>query len=291
MPGVLLAQRVDDVGGEAAVHRAVAAPQDHLGVAELLGGETTVGQLGVPHHAVVEGHAHLEHRGVAPEVLVGQEQHLAAGGAVRLLRERPLQRHVGVGGRADDPAVLAAERLDVGAGVHVGHGYDVVGHAGLDEGVPGVLDLGDPGHVGHRAPGRQVRQDHLLVRGREDVGGLGHEVHAAEDDELRLGTGRGVAGQLEGVAGDVREPDDLVALVVVAQHEHPRAQRGLGRLGPGDQVGVGGGGQVTGALDAALGGQVAPLAQRQERKVDDAHVVIVGRTGSDDEGSGHATTR
>ena len=125
----------------------------------------------------------------------------------------------------------------------------------------------------------------------EDVGRLGHEVHAAEDDELRLGTGRGVAGQLEGVAGDVREPDDLVALVVVAQHEHPLAQRGLGRLGPGDQVGVGGGRQVTGALDAALGGQVAPLAQRQERKVDDAHVVIVGRTGSDDEGSGHATTR
>ena len=68
--------------------------------------------------------------------------------------------------------------------------------------------------------------------GGEDVGRLGHEVDAAEDDVLGLGTGRGVAGQLEGVAGDVGELDDLVALVVVAQHEHPLAQRGLARPGP-----------------------------------------------------------
>ena len=32
----------------------------------------------VPDHAVVEGQPHLEHGGVAAEVLVGEEQHLRA---------------------------------------------------------------------------------------------------------------------------------------------------------------------------------------------------------------------
>ena len=72
----------------------------------------------------------------------------------------------------------------------------------------------------------------------EDVGGLGHEVHAAEDDELRLRPGRGVAGELEGVAGDVGELDDLVALVVVPEHEHaarraPPSPPGPAPPGPG----------------------------------------------------------
>ena len=49
---------------------------------------------------------------------------------------------------------------------------------------PGDLDLVGLGHVGHRAAGGQVGQDHLLVRRGEDVGGLGHEVDAAEDDEV-----------------------------------------------------------------------------------------------------------
>ena len=81
---------------------------------------------------------------------------------------------------------------------------------------------------------------------------LGHEVHAAEDDELGLRAGRRLAGQLEGVAGDVGELDDLVALVVVAQDEHPVAERRLGRAGARHQVRVAGARQVAGALDAAL---------------------------------------
>ena len=66
----------------------------------------------------------------------------------------------------------------------------------------------------------------------QDVGRLGHEVHAAEDDVRRLRAGGGLAGQLERVAGDVGELDDLVALVVVAEHEDPVAERRLGRAGP-----------------------------------------------------------
>ena len=71
----------------------------------------------------------------------------------------------------------------------------------------------------------------------EDVGRLGHEVHAAEDDELGVGPRRGVPGELERVAGDVGELDDLVALVVVPEHEHPVAERLLGLPGASDQRG------------------------------------------------------
>ena len=74
MPGILGAQLVDGVGGEAAVHRAVAAPQDHLRVAQLLGGQPAVGLARVPDDAVVERQPHLEHGGVAAQVLVGEEE-------------------------------------------------------------------------------------------------------------------------------------------------------------------------------------------------------------------------
>ena len=63
--------------------------------------------------------------------------------------------------------------------------------------LPGLLDGVDVGHVGHGAPGVEVGQDHLLVGAGEDVGRLGHEVHAAEDDVVGVaalggecGTGR-----------------------------------------------------------------------------------------------------
>ena len=249
--------------------RAVALPEDHLRVAELLGGEPAVGAVRVPDHAVVEREPHLEDGGVAAEVLVGEEQHL------RALLVGPLQGGLGVGRRADRAAVAAAERLDVGAGVHVGHRHDVVGDAGLLHGGPGVLDLPQPGHVGHRAAGGEVGEDHLLLGRGQDVGRLGHEVHAAEHDELRVRPGRRLAGELEGVAGDVGELDDLVALVVVAEHEDPRAQRLLGRLRARDQVGVGRRREVAGALDTALGAQVDTPAQGEQRQVDGGHVLIL----------------
>ena len=88
--------------------------------------------------------------------------------------------------------------------------------------------------------------------GGQDVGDFGHEVHAAEDDVLGLGPGGRVLGQLERVAGDVGELDDLVALVVVAEDEHRVAERRLGRAGPRHQRRVGAGGQLAGAVDAAL---------------------------------------
>ena len=85
------------------------------------------------------------------------------------------------------------------------------------------------------------------------------------------GPGRRVAGELERVAGDVGELDDLVALVVVAEHEDPLAERLLGGPGARDQVGVGGRGQVAGALDAALAVEVGAAAEGQQREVDGGH--------------------
>ncbi len=272
-PGDARAHVVHRVDGEPAVHRAVAAPEDHLGVAQLLGGQAAVRLVRVVEHAVVQRHAHLAHGGVAAQVLVGQEEHLLA------LLEGPLQRALGVGGGADGAAVPAGEGLDVGGGVHVRDRDGDVGYAGVGEDVPALGDLLGGGHVGHRTAGGEVRQDDLLGRAGQDVRGLGHEVHAAEDDELGLRAGGGVAGELERVAGDVRELDHLVALVVVAEDEDALAQRGLGLAGALDEVGVGGGGEIARALDAALAGGVGLAAEQQQRERRRAGVDAVGLSG------------
>ena len=193
----------------------------------------------VPDHAVVERAAEVAHGGVAAEVLVGQEEHLAALAAA--WSSAQVSAVFALRRGADRAAVPAGEGLDRRGGVHVGHRHGDVGDAGLDQLVPALLDLVDRGHVGHRAAGREVGQHHGLGVGGQDVGRLGHEVHAAEDDALGIRPGGGLLGQLEGVAGDVGELDDLVALVVVAEHERPGrrappwprgpAPRGRGRRG------------------------------------------------------------
>ena len=131
-------------------------------------------------------------------------------------------------------------------------GITVVGDAGVLQHLPALLDLVEGRHVGHRAAGGEVGQHHLLVVGGEDVGGLGHEVHAAEHDVVGLGALGGLLRELERVAGDVGELDDLVALVVVAEDEDLRAELVLGGPGPRDQRRVAGRRQVAGAVDAAL---------------------------------------
>ena len=67
-----------------------------------------------------------------------------------------------------------------------------------------------------------------LVRAREDVGRLGHEVHAAEDDVLRLRARGGRLGELERIAAEVGVADHLVALVVMAEDHEPLPERTLG---------------------------------------------------------------
>ncbi len=256
--GDALADVVDRVQREAAVHGAVAAPQDHLGGAQLVGGQAAVGLVGVVDHTVVEGHAHIADGGVAAQVLVGQEEDLLS------LLEGPVQRALGVGGGADRAAVLAGEGLDVGGRVHVRDGHHLLGNPGLGQDVPALGYLLGRRHIGHRAAGRQVGEDHLLVVAREDVGGLGHEVDTAEDDVLRVRPGGRVPRELEGVAGHIGELDDLVALVVVPEDEDLVAELLLGRAGALDEAGVGGGRQITGALHTALALRVGLAAEEEQ---------------------------
>ena len=84
----------------------------------------------------------------------------------------------------------------------------------------GGLEGGEVGPLaafGQRAGGLHVGQEHLAA-GIEDFGGLGHEVDAAEDDDVRRGL-LGTLGEGEAVAHVVGEGLDLVALVVMAEDD------------------------------------------------------------------------
>jgi hypothetical protein len=63
-------------------------------------------------------------------------------------------------------------------------------------------------------------------------------VHTAEDDVWGVRSPGRLLGQLEAVAHDIGEGDDLVPLVVVAEDEHPLPERGLGGAGALDQTRV-----------------------------------------------------
>ena len=110
---------------------------------------------------------------------------------------------------------------------------------------------------------------------------LGHEVHAAEDDELGLGPRGRLAGELERVARDVGELDDLVALVVVAEHERRVPSAARAARARSTRSGVAGAGRSPGALDAALGGQVDSAPQQQEgrrRRLGEGAVTLTRRS-------------
>jgi len=58
----------------------------------------------------------------------------------------------------------------------------------------------------------------------EYVGALGHEMHAAKDDVIGLGTCGCQLGQFERVAAKIGVLDDLVTLVVMPQNDEPLAK-------------------------------------------------------------------
>ena len=159
------------------------------------------------------------------EVLVGEEQHLAAFCTpFDLGAEGPLEHRPGVGRGAHGAPVLADERLQGGRRVHVGDGHQPVEIGDPTERLPGLFDLVEVGHVSHRAPGVEIGQHHLLVVTGQDVGRFGHEVHAAEDDVLGLGMLLGEHREAVRIAPGVGPAHDLVALVVVAEDEEPVAE-------------------------------------------------------------------
>ena len=219
-PGVLPAELGDVRRLEHLVDRAMPLPEQDLARDEGLLGVAAQREPGVPERHLAEGDAHGP-RGVPAEVLVGEEEDPAAAG------ERPVEDGPGVRRGADDPAVPAAEGLEVGRRVDVGDGGDLAHVHDRREVGPGGLDGVDVGHVGHAAPGGHVGEDDVDLGAGEDVGGLGHEVDAAEGDPAAvLALGRHPA-QLVRVAPEVGEADDLVLLIVVAEDQERVAQIGL----------------------------------------------------------------
>ena len=170
----------DLLRAEAHMHRAVALPQDETRGFDLLTGESAERLMRIPHHHLIERHIHLEERGVAAQVLIGQEQDLL------LLLPAPRQHGRGVGRRAHRAALLAHERLNRGRRVDVGDRHRARRHTELFELAPADLQFVGRGHVGHGAARREVWQNHLLMRQGEHIGALGHEMHAAEHDVLGL---------------------------------------------------------------------------------------------------------
>ena len=136
-------------------------------------------------------------------------------------------------------------------------------HAERAQLLPADFELIDRGHVGHRAAGGQVGQDDLLVRRAEDVGALGHEVDAAEDDEVGGVLAGGELRELQRVAGVVGELDDLVALVVVAEDDEAVAERGLGG----------------GDADVQLGVRQTEIGLRQRLALAEPRPFVVGQDG------------
>ena len=111
-----------------------------------------------------------------------------------------------VSARADD----VAERLHLGAAVDVGDGQKIrVGLLQFPEFVSRAAFL-------ERASGALVRQNHDLVRA-EDLGGLRHEMNAAEDDDIRL-RARRLLGEPQGIPDKIGHILNFRHLVVVGQN-------------------------------------------------------------------------
>jgi hypothetical protein len=103
---------IDRFQGEPAVHRAVPAPQDDPRSANLFAGQPSGWLVRVEDDAVRKREAELAHCGVAAQVLVGQEEHLAHSLNTTVLVKRPLHSGFRVARRADGAAVTPCERLD-----------------------------------------------------------------------------------------------------------------------------------------------------------------------------------
>ena len=116
-----VSRRFDLVGelldGEALMDGAEAMPEEDACSLYRLGSETPEWGVRIPDGHLAERDAHGL-GGVAAEVLVGEEEDALPA------FEGPLQDLRGVGGGADQTAVLTAEAFEGGGGVHVGDGDD-----------------------------------------------------------------------------------------------------------------------------------------------------------------------
>ena len=155
MPGYFARNCCDVLGPEHLVDAAMALPEDHAAARGLLSGvlPPSASACGSQTGICVQRDAHAAGPCCGP----GAGRGRTARGCVRAKAQSSTAR--GVGRRADDAAVPAAERLQAGGRVDVGDRHQVVGVDHLAQLLPAVFDLLDLGHVGHRAAGGQVGQD------------------------------------------------------------------------------------------------------------------------------------
>jgi hypothetical protein len=73
----------------------------------------------------------------------------------------------------------------------------------------------------------------------QNVGGLGHEVNAAEDDPAAVAIVGGHAAELEAVAGEVGELVNLVLLIMMAEDQELVAQSRFDGADPTFEVLIG----------------------------------------------------
>ena len=194
--------RTDKVGHLEQCRVALGVGNDRRVVIFGLQSQHRLGLHGVVHgaHTVPQQHLAAGHLvDIAAQVAVGREDNLL------LLGQRAHQL-LGVAAGA----YKVAEGLDFSRAVDVAY-HHVVGVLGLELGkVVGLAALGQ------RAAGFHVGQQHLAAR-VENLGRLGHEMHAAEDNDV----GRGLLGPLcqrQAVAYVVGKLLYLVTLVVVTQY-------------------------------------------------------------------------
>ena len=176
--------------------------------------------VGVPHHHLVEPNPHVV-AGVASQMLVGKKEDLTVA------CKGPLHGRASVAAGAHCSAALAHKGLDDRRRIHVGQRRDalpvVAGQSQAYKLLPGIFHLRDIGHIGHRAARIQVRQYHLLLGPRQNIGRLGHEVHTAEDNVASPGL-RGQLREPPTVTLIVGKLDHFVALIMVPQHDTLLAQ-------------------------------------------------------------------
>ena len=120
--------------------------------------------------------------------------------------------------RLDDLQRVARGAADVGFRLHRRRGVDIGddGHAGIALAHQPHVLRGDG--VGQRTAGREVRDQHGLFRVQQ-LGRLGHEVHAGQHDDVGIDLG-GFARQQQAVADDVGDAvEDFRRLVVVREDD------------------------------------------------------------------------
>ena len=137
--------------------------------------------------------------------------HPASEIAIRCKQHRPVLRQL-----TNEVNGVAAGADQVALGLHGGGAVDVAHHQVIGMLCPESGEFIGGAVVRQGAAGIEIREHHGFLRA-EDLGGLRHEVNAAEGDHIGIGAG-GLAGQLKRVTDEIGDVLNFRFLVVVREH-------------------------------------------------------------------------